>query len=148
MSKLLIRPAGLLLALMCFALPFLAVSCDAPMGSVSAEYAGGDFVFGGEPSFTGSAADEATSGEEGVPDEDARVGPQPSAVLAFLAIIGSLVLAAAPRLRTHTLANLGASGAVSLLVVVNQIVLHDKAVSELEESEGIFAAQASMATGR
>jgi hypothetical protein len=156
MSKLFVRPAGLLLALMCFAFfPLLAVSCDTPMGSASAEYTGADFVFGGEPNFTGSAADEATSGEEGEGDEgvegedegvageDGQVGPQPLAVLAFLAIIGSLVLAVVPRLRAHTLTNLGASAAVLLLLVVNQIVLHDSAVTELEESEEILAPQAA-----
>ncbi|HEU5161324.1 MAG TPA: hypothetical protein VFU43_30305 [Streptosporangiaceae bacterium] len=151
MSKLFVRPAGLLLALMCFTLPFLAVSCDTPVGGVSAEYAGVDFVFGGEPSLTGSAADEATSGEEGgdesATDEDGRVDPQPLAVLAFVSIIGGLVLSVLPRLRAHTLANLGAGVTMSLLLVANQIVLHDAAVNELAESDEIFAARAAEMVG-
>src|SRR5689334_8394624 len=49
----LISPAGFLLALVFFLLPFAAVSCEVPgAGSVEASYTGVDLITNGEPTTT------------------------------------------------------------------------------------------------
>jgi hypothetical protein len=163
MPRLLFRPAGFLLALMCFGLPFLTVSCESPVGSVRADYSGADLVFGGGPDITRTGPDGTTVTRDdvgddgdlggagsgrGLDDDRGDPGPRPFAVLAFLAVIAGLVMSVVPRVRAHQWANLGASAAVALLLIANQIVLYGDAVAELEESFGdILAGQAAEMVG-
>ncbi|MGW1677070.1 hypothetical protein [Saccharopolyspora sp. NPDC002376] len=47
-----ISPAGFLLVMLCFGLPFVTVSCESSVGSISAEITGWDLVFGGKATTT------------------------------------------------------------------------------------------------
>lgn len=97
-------PAGLLLTLMCFAFPFLAVSCEAPVGSMKADISGVDMMLGTEPDVetTGIFAgmeDKATSKGKAAEDDG---GFEPSLAVsmlvpaAFLSVVAALVLSVIP----------------------------------------------------
>jgi hypothetical protein len=142
MAKRLISPAGFLLSLICFAFPFLAVSCEPPERSLhtTAEYIGWDFVFGGQPDLAGPGADRFAGIKDDRDMTDSmRADPQPAAILAFVVIAGGVTLAFAPRPQTRSAAALSAGVLASLLLVTNQITVHNRAVSELTEPGSRFA---------
>jgi len=140
MQKRLISPGGLFLGLICFSFTFLTVSCETSAGTGAVEYSGWDFVFGGVPDTTGLGHKEDPTGlEEGDNEERVTVGPQLLAVLAFLTIIGGIALTLLPRVRAQHLANIGTSAMAFVLLLTNQLALHDQAVSELQKAGGVFA---------
>jgi hypothetical protein len=125
----LISPAGLVLALFCFGLPFLTVSCETPVMSVSADYTGWDFVVAGEPHVTTSGPGGDVAGRQ----HDASIPWQPLALAAVLVVIGGIVLTfASPRNRRATGIVTGSVAAV--LVIANQGMARNAVVSELKRS--------------
>jgi hypothetical protein len=114
-----LNPVTLLLAAVCFALPFVSVSCDTPGG-----YAGAGP--GGTSSYTGVAlvvggAPEVTEGHERPvpPGENDKLPPQPALAAALLAILAATVLAVTvvPTWRRRAaVCVLGAVGGTALLV--------------------------------
>jgi hypothetical protein len=136
MTRRLISPAGFLLALGCFVFPFLAVSCEPPdrRQAVTAEYTGLDFLFGGRPDLTGPGAGRSAGiYEDRELAEFMFADPQPAAILALLVVIGSVASAfvLGPRLRSVAMIAGGATAA--LLLVVNQITVHNRAADRLTE---------------
>lgn len=110
MLRKLLSPAGFLLALLLFALPFVAVSCDAgEAGSFDVSYTGFDLATGAKPSIAASG-DLAPSGGGPIDPSDA---PDPGVhVLAILTAallvlgIGTALLRSA-RLRRFVAAGVG-----------------------------------------
>lgn len=113
------NPVTLLLAMGCFVLPFVSVSCGTPGGYAGASpggttsYNGVALVVGGRP--------EVTDGyERAVPaGEDDRLPPQPALAAALVAIAaaGAAAVRVRPvRTRRTTVAALAAAGAAALLV--------------------------------
>lgn len=122
-------PAGLLLALFCFGLPFLTVSCETPVMSVSADYTGWDFVFAGHPHLTATGP----GGDVAAQHQNTSIPWQPLALLAVLIIVGGIVLTfASPRNRQVTGIVAGCVG--GLLVIANQSLARGAIVGELKKS--------------
>lgn len=122
-----ISPAGFLLALLCFGLPFLTVSCESPVGSVRASYSGWDLAFGGAPDITASLGMSDYLARR---QQEASVPWQLLALLTVLAIIAGVFLTCA-RPRQQTLSSIIAGGSALLLLIINQTVVHSGAVDEL-----------------
>src|SRR5689334_22022375 len=99
----LISPAGFLLALAFFLLPFAAVSCEVPsVGSVEASYTGVDLITGGDPSTTttGEFTSDSSSPvkkDDPVPKTDVQV----LAIITAVLLAAGLVASAAPGIRTR-----------------------------------------------
>ncbi|MBX6751838.1 MAG: hypothetical protein IRY85_19635 [Micromonosporaceae bacterium] len=113
------NPMTLLLAMACFALPFVSVACDTPGGYAGASpggttsYNGVALVIGGRP--------EVTDGHERPvpPGEDDRLPPQPALAAALVAIVAAgaaAIRVRSVRTRRATVAALAAAGAAALLV--------------------------------
>lgn len=113
------NPVTLLLAVLCFTLPFVSVACDTPGGYAGAghggttTYNGVALVIGGQP--------EVTEGyERAVPEgEEERLPAQPALAAALLAIMSGGVLAViVDRVRTRraAVAAVAVVGAAALLV--------------------------------
>lgn len=115
-----LTPTGFVLAGLCFALPFVTVSCDAPGGygrsapGGTTTYTGFDLVTGDEPAVDPEHVRPAAEQRED------RLDPQPLAIAALLLIAAGAVTAAVrdARLRRATAAALAAGAAVFL--VANQ----------------------------
>lgn len=120
-------PTGMMFVLSCLALPFVAVSCESAMGSVTADYSGADLVFGGRPQVSGTGFGAgAASGETG------RIPPQPLAVLAFLGMLGALAVSLLPNSRLRSWLVCGASTGAAGALAVNQLVVKYLIARELE----------------
>jgi hypothetical protein len=113
------NPTTLILAGLCFVLPFVSVGCDTPGGYAGASpggtttYNGIALVVGGEP--------EVTPGKERPvpPGEDDRLPPQPAAAAVLVLIVaatGFAIRSPEPRMRRAAVAGLAAVGATALLV--------------------------------
>lgn len=114
-----VNPTTLILAGLCFVLPFVAVGCDTPGGYAgtspggSTTYNGVALIVGGEP--------EVTAGKERPvpPGEDDELPPQPAAAAVLLLIVaatGFAIRSREPRVRRAQVAVLTAVGATALLV--------------------------------
>jgi hypothetical protein len=115
-----VNPAALVLAGICFALPFVTVACDIPGGYGRAApggtttYTGFDLVTGGEP-----AVRPADRVRPLPPGHDDRLWPQPAAIAVLVLLAGAAgvsVAVAQPRLRRGGVAGLAAVAATALLV--------------------------------
>jgi hypothetical protein len=113
------NPVTLVLAALCFVLPFVSVSCGTPGGYAGAEpggttsYNGVALVVGGEPEVTEEHRRPVP------PEENDRLPPQPALAAALLAILAATALSitvAVPRLRRGAVAAVAASAATGLLV--------------------------------
>lgn len=124
-----ISPAGFLLALLCFGLPFVTVSCEAPVMTVSADYTGWDFVFGGEPDVVVTGMGKDLSAEQA----RASTPWQPLAFLAFLVVTSGFVLAVS-RPRQQRLTSVGTASAAALLLFANQAVTRGGIIDELRRT--------------
>jgi hypothetical protein len=113
------NPTTVILAGLCFVLPFVSVGCDTPGGYAGASpggtttYNGIALIVGGEP--------EVTPGKERPvpPGEDDRLPPQPAAAAVLLLIVaatGFAIRTHEPRVRRAAVAGLAAVGATALLV--------------------------------
>jgi hypothetical protein len=128
----LVSPAGLLLVALCFALPFVAVSCDSPGVSVTAEYTGVDMLVGGAPAVT-------LSGDQVPPDPgdaDVSIGVQPAAVLAMAATVAGILVAFVPGRRTRLLGGAVAATAAAVFLVVGQILVQGYLARQVESGVG------------
>lgn len=121
----LLSPSGFLLVLLCFALPFVTVSCDHPAGTVTLDYTGGDLLLGGEPSVSGLPRSAPTP--DGV-FADAQL----FAFLAFFAGFVGLCAGFAWLWRARFLAGLGAAGLAAMFLVANQFTVVRRISDEIE----------------
>jgi len=110
-------PTTLILAGLCFLLPFVTVACDTPGGYGRAApggtttYTGVDLVVGDEPSVT--PADKVRTGP------DNRLWPQPAAIVVLVLIVGGVALAlrpGRPGIRRAGVAGVALVAATALLV--------------------------------
>jgi hypothetical protein len=117
-------PTALILAGLCFALPFVSVACDTPGGFGRAApggtttYTGLDLITGDEPSVTPDRLRPRAQWRED------RLPPQPvGTIVVFLILAGTVatVVASDTRVR-RAAATVFASGAVVLLVVNQGLV--------------------------
>jgi hypothetical protein len=115
-----LNPTTLGLALLCFVLPFVTVSCNAPGGyghgqsGSTTSYTGIDLVVGAEPKFT--PPDKAKPPETA---HDVKLYPQPAAAAVLLLIVVCIAYAVRvqqPRSRRGGVAVLTAVAATALLV--------------------------------
>jgi hypothetical protein len=135
-----VSPALLLAVLLCFFLPFFSVSCTSGVGQMKATVTGMDQVFGGEPEYTGFRPPPTAPGATAVDDENSRVSP--GALIGFTAIvIGIGVGLGLPRPRARWLSGAVASGMALAAVVVNQVMVHDRAREGLDQAESTFRNQ-------
>lgn len=133
----LLSPAGFLLALVFFALPFAAVSCeDAELGSVDLSYSGVSLVTGAEPRVeivdkAGSLGDDtATRPPPPQPDVQPLAGVTIALVLAG---IGTALIRPA---RLRTLAAGAAAALAGLLLVITELVALDRLDTEVARLVG------------
>lgn len=119
----LISPGGFLLVLICFALPFLTVSCEYPGGAITLDYTGGDLLVGGGPDTTGVPPIGSRS-------DDLDAQTQPLAILAFLAcLVGLGIGLLTGQGPGRAAAGLSSATAAGLLLILNQV----KIVGEVED---------------
>jgi hypothetical protein len=127
MWRKLVSPGGFLLVLLCFALPFVTVSCDHPAGTVTLDYTGGDLLLGGEPSMSGLP--------RSAPSPDGTIADaQLFAFLAFLAGLLGLCAGFAWLWRARALAGLLAAGLAATFLVLNQTTVLRRIRDEIEAS--------------
>lgn len=129
-GKRLISPSGFVLAMLCFALPFLTVSCEGPTGRISAVYSGFTLAFGGSPHVTTSGIGaDATNPPAHFP----VAGVQPMALLAVLSVVVGAVAIFVAKPQLHALTSAIAGGAGIVLLITNQFVVSVEAVHRLEQ---------------
>jgi hypothetical protein len=113
------NPVTLVLATLCFVLPFASVSCATPGGYAgagpggSSTYNGVALVVGGEPEVTEEHRRPVP------PGEDDRLPPQPAlagALLAIVAATGLSIAVAQQRVRRAAVATVVGAGAMALVV--------------------------------
>jgi hypothetical protein len=124
-TRRLLSPAGFVLVILCFLFPFIAVSCQSPVGSVSVEYSGNDLAFGGQPSI--STSDGDVPQESGVPPAT----PQPLALLAYLLTIAGLFTALISSVRARLRTTAIIASAAALFVIINETSVYNRIVSQL-----------------
>ena len=129
----LVSPAGLLLVAICFALPFVSVSCDTPV-RLRADYAGTDLLVGGTPSVSVSDQDVSRLDADDLSDEPIDV--QPAAVVAMLAILAGILVAALPGRRARLLGGTAAAAVTVVLIGVNEILAQRYLSREIERELG------------
>jgi Hsp70 protein len=135
-----LRPTTLVLALLCFLMPFATVSCGLPGGygratpSGATTYIGLDLVLGGTPDVK---AQHVRPPAESRAD---RLPPQPAMLLALLAALAAAVAAfavRAPRRRRAVVAALAAAGA--LLLIIGQAIVVDLLADRVREQSPLPA---------
>lgn len=120
-----LSPTALILAGLCFGLPFVSVACDTPGGfgragpGGSTTYTGVDLVTGGEP--------DVTPPDKLLPQarwRDDRIAPQPVATIALLLIVaGAVVTIAASDPRIRRASATAFAGGATVLLVTNQALV-------------------------
>jgi hypothetical protein len=136
----LVSPALLLAALLCFFLPFFSVSCTSGVGQMKATVTGMDQVFGGQPEYTGFRPPPSATGATTPDGVNSRVSP--SAVIGFAAIVAGIgVGLGLPRPRARWMSGAVAGGIALVAVVVNQVMIHDRAREGLDRAESTFRSQ-------
>jgi len=125
----------LVLAGLCFLLPFVPVACNTPGGYGRAApggttaYTGVDLITGGEPDVT--PADKVRPADQ---QQEDRLPPQPVATIVVLLVVAgavTTVVASDARVR-RAAATVFAGGAVVLLVV-NQALVESALVAQVRE---------------
>lgn len=135
-----ISPALLLAVLLCFFMPFFSVSCSAGVGQMRATVSGMDQVFGGEPEYTGFRPPPTAQGTTAADEQTSRISPP--ALVGFAAtVVGIGVGLGLPRPRARRVAGAAASGVALVAVVVNQVMVHDRAQEVLDQVESSFRSQ-------
>jgi hypothetical protein len=136
----LVSPALLLAVLLCFFLPFFSVSCTSGVGQMKATVTGMDQVFGGEPEYMGFRPPPSATG--GIAAGGENNGVSPSTLVGFAAIVvGIGVGLGLPRARDRWVSGAVASGIALVGVVVNQMLVHDRAREGLDRAESTFRSQ-------
>lgn len=137
-----VSPAALVLALACFLLPFVAVSCDTPggFGRVSqggtTSYTGGQLATGGTPHVTRDHLKPA--GQQ----RDDRLGVQPFAVLAGLLALGGLAANLSLRRRRGE-ATATAAVAAAVALIAAELIARRELVFRVAEQAGLSRSQAA-----
>jgi hypothetical protein len=131
----LLRPSGFLLVLMCFALPFLTVSCDSAASAVSVTYSGYDLVTNGRPTVEGRGlrADSATDGTGGQ-QGDGVAGLQPLAIVIVGLLVAAAVMVSVAPGRLRLWSGAGAALVAAVLLAVNQALVHRRVVDALNQA--------------
>jgi hypothetical protein len=125
---------------LCFFLPFFSVSCTSGVGQMKATVTGMDQVFGGEPEYTGFRPPPSATG--GIAAGGENNGVSPSALIGFAAIVlGIGAGVGLPRPRARWVSGAVASGIALVGVVVNQMLVHDRAREGLDRAESTFRTQ-------
>jgi hypothetical protein len=134
-------PAGFLLALLFFLLPFVAVSCDAGNeGSFELSYSGLDLATGAKPGIeaNGDLGRQPTSIMDSEKPPAAGVQPFALGVLALLGI--GLALSLVPITRGRAWVAAALAGGAAVLVVITEVVaianLNSSVRTTLESSGG------------
>jgi hypothetical protein len=130
-----LSPTGLVLAGLCFALPFVTVGCDAPGGYGRAlpggttTYSGADLLVGAEPAV--DPEDRIRPPEQ---RRDDRLAPQPAAI-AVVALLGAGVFLTARTVdrRRRRAAAAGVAGAAAAVLVVGQALAEAAVTTRLAE---------------
>jgi hypothetical protein len=118
-----VSPAGFLLALLFFLLPFVAVSCDAGNeGSFELSYSGLDLATGAKPGIeaNGDLGRQPTSIMDSENPPDAGVAPLGLGVLALLGV--GLALSLVPATRGQAWMAAALAGSAAVLVVITELV--------------------------
>jgi ABC-type branched-subunit amino acid transport system permease subunit len=130
-----LSPTTLVLAGLCFLLPFVTVACDAPGGYGRAApggtttYSGIDLVLGAAPAV--APPDKVRPAAQA---RDDRVGPAPAAAVALLLIvagIGFAIRVGEPRVRRGSVAALAGVAATALMV--NQALVQSELAVRVAE---------------
>ncbi|HLT11745.1 MAG TPA: hypothetical protein VK028_13235 [Micromonosporaceae bacterium] len=121
-------PTGLVLAGLCFALPFVTVACDTPGGYGRAApggtttYTGFDLALGDEP--TVSPPEKLRPLPAG---QDDRLWPQPAAIAVLVLVIGGVAYAVTVRDARTRRAGVAVVGAVAMTaLLVNQALVESE----------------------
>ena len=135
-----VSPALLLAILLCFFMPFFSVSCTAGVGQMKATVTGMDQVVGGKPEYSGFRPPPTAQGTTASAEQNSRVSP--SALVGFATIVvGIGVGLGLPRARARWMAGAAMSGIALVAVVVNQVMVHDRAEEALGQVESSFRSQ-------
>jgi hypothetical protein len=135
-----VNPTGLVLAGLCFALPFATVACDAPGGYGRAapggttEYTGFGLVFGAEPRV--QPPDKVLPPERA---RSARLYPQPAAgvvLVLLVAGVGVAVRMKDPRVRRASVAVI--SGVAVTALLVNQALVESELAVRLGDQNPVL----------
>jgi membrane protease YdiL (CAAX protease family) len=133
-----LNPTALVLVGICFALPFVTVSCNTPDGFGRAarggttQYTGIDLAVGGEPEV--NPPDRVRSVAQQQPD---KLPPQPAAVVVLALVVTSIGFSLAMsdrRTRRESVALAAAVGAIALLV--NQELVQNELAVRVAEQVG------------
>lgn len=130
-----LSPAGLTLAGLCFALPFVTVGCDAPGGygraapGATTTYSGADLLAGDRPSV--SPPDRLRPVAE---RRDDRVGPRPGTIAGLALVLAGVVLTVvvADTERRRRFAVASAAGA-AVVLAVDQALVESTVTTRLAE---------------
>lgn len=146
-----LNPGTLLLAAVCFALPFVSVSCGTPGGYAGAApggtttYNGVALVVGGEPEVSEDRRRPVPPGEH------EQLPPQPVLAGALFAVLAATVLTVVlrpARRRRGAVATLAAAGALALVagqaIVVGELTARvDDHLARVAQTEPVDAAKAA-----
>ncbi len=139
----LLSPGGFVLVALCFALPFLTVSCEAPGHTGSGTYRGVDLVVGGSPELSWDGLTKDVLPEEfrseQDPDEPAPLDPQPLAVIAMILVLVGAGTALLGTEWSRALAGLACAAVAAMFLAGAQTVLRSHLQAELDEG-GVRAA--------
>jgi len=99
-----------------------------------------DQVFGGEPEYTGFRPPPTTGGTTAADEENSGISPP--ALVGFLAIgIGICIGVGSAEPRARWIGSAVASGTALVAVVVNQVMVHERAQEALDQTEASFRSQ-------
>jgi hypothetical protein len=132
----------LLLAMACFALPFVAVSCDIP-GGYAVATPGGSTSYNGVALAVGGRPDVTTGHLRPSPEgEDDRLAPQPAIAAALLTIVAAVVLAVGVRhMRTRRAAVAVLALAAATALSVGQVLVEAELTTRVSDHLARMAAQ-------
>ena len=120
----LVSPSGLVLALICFAFPFISVSC----GTTTVDYTGWDLVVGDTPDVTADGKiEEQPSGWAGEP-----IPIQPLALATFVLLLAGAGAVLHPR--ADPLIRAVVACVAASLLMVNQAVVYRAIVDEVRNA--------------
>lgn len=125
----LFSPAGFLLVLLFFLLPFASVSCEVFGAEIGADYTGLDMATNGEPDatipegFDGLGADAAKDERE-MREDAPPTDVQPWTILAAAVVAAGLLTALIAAARARMIAAASIAGLGVVLLIVNQIIAH------------------------
>lgn len=145
--KRLLSPAGFLLVLLLFLLPFVSISCEVMGTSVSADYSGLDVVTNGDPSAEIppgldrlSPAEQQSNVDEDAPPTNAQLWAILAAAIVAIGLLTALIAAVRARMTAAAvLAGLGIAALVVTQIVAQQNLTDQlwQQVKEMNEFEGL-----------